>query len=383
MTPRIYFLVAALAAGVVVPAQLSAQGTLSTQGFGYPTGELSIRARATGGGLGQFDPDSPLNPASIGTSSDPRVYLQYEPEYRRLARGDQASNTMTARFSLAAASVPFAKRGSIGLSVATFLDRSSFTQITTEQEIAGQTVSVNEITQVLGAINDVRLAFGYAPNSKIQFGAGGHVFVGQNRMFFTQSFPEESSYASLTQVSTLAFTGFAASAGILARPSRHIGLALSARKGFSIEARAGDSVVSEANVPDRLGAAVTYEGIPGTSISAHVARDLWSAMNGLGSSEATAVDGWEAGIGLEGLGPRIAARQTILRLGGRYRTLPFLAAGSEVSELAFGGGVGAQFFRNRATFDISFERANRTPELSSVDVTERAYIFGFGLRVRP
>ncbi len=383
MTPRIYFLAAALAASVVVPAHLAAQGTLSTQGFGYPTGELSIRARATGGGLGQFDPDSPLNPAAIGTSSDPRMFLQYEPEYRRLARGDQTSNTLTARFSLAAASVPFASRGSIGLSVATFLDRSSFTQITTQQAIAGQTVTVDEITQVLGAINDVRLAFGYAPSSKIQFGAGGHVFVGQNRMFFTQSFPGESSFASLTQVSTLAFTGFAASAGILARPSRHIGLALSARKGFSIEARAGDSVVSEANIPDRFSAALTYEGIPGTSVSAHVARDLWSAMNGLGSSKATAVDGWEGGLGLEALGPRIAARQTILRLGGRYRTLPFLAAGSEVNELSFGGGIGAQFFRNRATFDVSFERASRTPELSSVDVTERAYIFGFGLRVRP
>lgn len=383
MTRRIYFLAAALAVGIIVPAQLAAQGTLSTQGFGYPTGEMSTRARATGGGLGQFDPDSPLNPASIGTSSDPRMFLQYEPEYRRLSRGDQASSTLTARFSLAAASVPFASRGSIGLSVATFLDRSSFTQISAEREIAGQTVTVNEITQVLGAINDVRLAFGYAPSAKIQFGAGGHVFVGQNRMFFTQSFPLESSFTSLTQVSTLGYTGFAASAGILARPSRHFGLALSGRKGFSIEARAGDSVVSEANIPDRLGAAVTYEGIPGTSLSAHVARDLWSAMNGLGSSAATAVDAWEGGVGLEGLGPRIASRQTILRLGGRYRTLPFLAAGSEVNELSFGGGIGAQFFRNRATFDISFERASRTPELSSVDVTERAYIFGFGLRVRP
>lgn len=381
--PRMYLFAAALAAGVVLPAHLAAQGTLSTQGFGYPTGEMSTRARATGGGLGQFDPDSPLNPASIGTSSDPRMFLQYEPEYRRLARGDETSNTLTARFSLAAASVPFASRGSIGLSVATFLDRSSFTRITTEQEIAGQTVSVDEITQVLGAINDVRLAFGYAPSPKLQFGAGGHVFVGQNRMFFTQSFPEESSFASLKQVSTLAFTGFAASAGILARPSRNFGLALSGRKGFSIEARAGDSVVSEANIPDRLSAAITYEGIPGTSVSAHVARDLWSAMNGLGSSDATAVDGWEGGLGLEALGPRIAARQTILRLGGRYRTLPFLAAGSEVNELSFGGGIGAQFFRNRATFDISFERARRTPELSSVDVTERAYIFGFGLRLRP
>ena len=86
---------------------------------------------------------------------------------------------------------------------------------------------------------------------------------------------------------------------------------------------------------------------------------------------------------MEALGPRLIQRQTILRLGARYRTLPFLAAGSEVSELSFGGGIGAQFFRNRATLDVSFERAGRTPDASALDVTERAYIFSFGLRVRP
>ena len=85
---------------------------------------------------------------------------------------------------------------------------------------------------------------------------------------------------------------------MLVRPSRQFGLGLSARKGATIEARAGDSVVSEADVPDRIGAGVSYEGIPGTSISVHVSRDMWSSLNGLGSSAATAVDTWEAGGGI-------------------------------------------------------------------------------------
>jgi hypothetical protein len=71
-----------------------------------------------------------------------------------------------------------------------------------------------------------------------------------------------------------------------------------------------------------------------------------------------------------------------LRLGARYRTLPFLAAGSEVKELSFAGGIGAQFFRNRATFDVALERAGRKTD-GSVDARERAYILSFGLRVRP
>lgn len=380
---RIHILSAALCLGAISPAQAYAQGTLSTQGFGYPPGQLSTRSRATGGGLGEFDPDSPINPAAIGTSADPRMFLQYEPEMRRLSRGSSASNTLTARFPVFAASVPFTSRGSIGVAISSFLDRSSTTSFTQDQEIAGQTVSVTETTRILGAINDVRLALGYAPSQKFQLGIGGHAYTGQNRLFFTQSFPDTLKFSSITQVSTLGFTGFAVSAGLLVRPSRIIGFGLSARKGARIEAKNGDSVVSKADVPDRIGAAVSYEGIPGSSISAHVSRELWSSLNGLGSAAATAVDTWDGGLGVEALGPRIADRQTVLRLGARYRTLPYLADGSEVGELAFGGGIGAQFFRNRAAFDMSFERAARTPKMSSVDARERAYIFSFGLRVRP
>lgn len=377
------FLRIAICALAVIPADAVAQGALSTQGFGYPTGQLSARARGTGGGLGEFDPESPLNPAAMGTSSDPRMFLQYEPEFRKLSNAGNVSNTVTPRFGLAALSVPIRGRGSVGFSVSSFLDRSSSTSLTHDEVIAGQTVPITETTRILGAINDVRAAFGYAFSQKVQVGVAGHVYTGQNRVFFTQAFPDTLKFSSITQVSTLGFTGYAASAGILARPSRVLGFALSARKGGKLDAKAGDSVVSSADVPDRFGAAISYEGIPGSSLSLHVARDLWSNMNGLGSSAATAVDAWEAGGGLEALGPRIAARQTVLRLGARYRTLPYLAAGSEVNELSVGGGIGAQFFRNRATFDMSVERASRKPDQSSVDASERAYIFSFGLRVRP
>lgn len=380
---RLYILVAVAVAGMSAPLDLHAQGTLSTQGFGYPTGELSSRARATGASLGQFDPDSPLNPAAIGASLDPRMYLQYEPEFRQLSTGGETVNALIARFSLASLSVPIGSKGSVGISAATFLDRSAETSFSRAQSIDGQDVTVLETTRTLGAINDVRVAFGYSASQKVKIGVGGHVFVGQNRMFFTQSFPDAPAFTPISQVSTLGFTGYAASAGILLKPSSILGFSVAARKGFGIEAKAGDSAVSEADVPDRYSAAVTYEGIPGSSISAHVSRETWSRLNGLGSAEATAVDGWEGGLGIEALGPRIAARQTVLRLGGRYRTLPFLAGGSEVDELSFGGGLGAQFFRNRATFDFSVERASRSPRLSSVDASERAYIFSFGLRVRP
>ena len=383
MTHRNFFYAFAAALIAAPNFSASAQGALSTQGFGYPTGQISTRARATGGGIAEFDSDSPLNPAAIALSSDPRMFLQYEPEFRRVTNGSGVSNTMTARFPVFAASIPLGSRASVGASVSTFLDRSAATTVTRDMDVAGTPSTVTETTRFLGALNDLRLAFGVAPSQKFQIGAGIHAFTGQNRVFFSQSFPDSLKFSSITQVTTLGFRGYAASGGVLVRPSRNFGIALSGRKGFDIEARNADSAVSEAKVPDRFGFALAYEGIPGSSVSAHVSRDMWSKLNGLGTSNATAVDTWEGGFGLESLGPKVMQRQTVVRLGARYRTLPFLAAGSEVRELSFAGGLGAQFFRNRAAFDVTFERAGRTAEGPVADAKERAYILSFGLRVRP
>src|SRR6185312_14916219 len=58
-------LAAAAAAFCWSAAALGAQGSLGLQGYGYPGGELSTRALATGGALGDFDANSPINPAAL------------------------------------------------------------------------------------------------------------------------------------------------------------------------------------------------------------------------------------------------------------------------------------------------------------------------------
>ncbi len=382
---RLLKLIAAGAIAFAAPSIASAQGTLSTQGFGYPPGQMSTRALATGGGLSEFDIDTPLNPSSIALLGEPRLFIQYEPEVRKLTNGNLTSSTSISRFPLLVVLVPAGTRTTFGVSVSTFLDRSSETKTTTTLDVAGEQAPITEVNRVLGAINDVRLAVGYAPNAKFQLGLGGHVFTGQNRDFFSQTFPDTLKFAAISQTTTLAFTGYGVSAGVLIRPSRILGIGLSGLKGAKISARTGgDTTVSSANIPDRLSAGISYEGIPGSSLSAHVTREMWSKLNGLGTSLTTAIDGWDSGVGLEAVGPRLSERQTILRLGARYRTLPFEVAGGTVKEISFGGGLGAQFYRNRAAFDFTLERALRSANASTLDgVRERAFIFSLGLRVRP
>lgn len=369
----------------VAVSSAGAQGTLSTQGFGYPQGEFSTRTLGTGGGLAQFDPQTSVNPASISNSGDPLLFLQYEPEFRRLTSGSVTSHSTTSRFPMVVASVPIGTQASIGISVATLLDRSWATSTTGDQEIAGERATVTENVKSIGAINDIRLAGGWIPNGFIQLGLAGHVFTGQNRLFFQQTFPDSLHFVPVEQVSNLDYTGFAVSAGAIIHPLSVLALAVSGRKGGKLDARSGDTIVTSARIPDRYGAAISYAGISGATISAQVGRDQWSSLNGLGSSDAKAVDAWDTGLGIEAAGPRVLDRVVLIRLGARYRTLPFVAAGAEVRELSFAGGLGAQFSRNRAAFDITLQRASRSTDASATvgSVRERAFTLSLGLRVRP
>ena len=52
-----------------------AQATLSAQGFGYSPGQFSTRAQATGGAVGEMDPMSPINPATIAVFPSRILYL--------------------------------------------------------------------------------------------------------------------------------------------------------------------------------------------------------------------------------------------------------------------------------------------------------------------
>jgi len=379
---RVRLLVIVMFAAV---SSAGAQGTLSTQGFGYPQGEFSTRTLGTGGGLAQFDPQTSVNPAAIASSGDPLLFLQYEPEFRRLTSGNVTSHSTTSRFPMVVASVPIGTQASMGVSVATLLDRSWATSTTREQDVAGDRATVTENVKSIGAINDIRLAGGWVPNGFIQLGLAGHVFTGQNRVFFQQTFPDSLHFVPVEQASNLGYTGFAVSAGAIIHPSSVLALAVSGRKGGNLNARAGDTIVSSARIPDRYGAGISYAGISGATISAQVGRDQWSSLNGLGSADAKAVDAWDTGLGIEAAGPRLLDRVVLIRLGARYRTLPFVAAGAEVRELAFAGGLGAQFSRNRAAFDITLQHASRSTDASATvgSVRERAFTLSFGLRVRP
>jgi hypothetical protein len=370
-------IVAALAL-VLIGSRGDAQGALSTQGLGYPTGQMSARAEATGGALADFDALSLVSPAAIAGVGASALFFQYSPEFRRVTAGSATANTTTARFPLVAGILPLGQVWTLGLSSSTFLDRSSETSLVRRELVGADSVNETELLKTLGAINDVRVALAWAGTPKLRIGGGVHVFSGSNRVTLSQLFPDSAKYISTVQSAVLSFSGFAASAGIEFHPSRVIGFAIAGRKGGDLTAYSSDTTIGRGRLPDHYSASVSYDGITGANISARVAHDNWSSLSSI-ATNVRGFDSWDYSVGGEASGPRVMQRIVAMRVGARVRTLPFGFNGQKVSETSFMGGLGVPLARDRAAFDFAVQHASR----SASGVKERGLIFSFGLRVSP
>ncbi|MEX1187099.1 MAG: hypothetical protein WEA80_10960 [Gemmatimonadaceae bacterium] len=370
-----------------------AQGNLSTQGFGYPPGQLSTTAMSLGGGPAEIDPNSAVNPAAAALWGATVMFMQYEPEVRTVKRLEASSRTTTARFPMVGMSLTLGRRLTAQVTASTFLDRTWSSVTETQQDIGGTVVDATEFFSSNGGITDFRLALAYSASPRFQIGLGGHVLSGENRIAVEQRFPDTVTFSGTSQTSDISYSAFGASAGVVWRPVASLGLGASVRVGGDMETQTGDSVLTSGKLPLRYGFGASYSGISGVALSARASFDEWSAMQPLrrAGSNMLAFDSWDYGVGADVAGPTIGRRNVALRLGARYRGLPFGAGGalggeqSKVNELTFSGGFGIPLGIGRSRLDVGVARAIRDldAKVSVNPATETAYIFSFGVRVRP
>ena len=370
-----------LATFLVVASPLSAQGTLSTQGFGYHPGQISTRARATGGALGEFDPTSALNPAALAWWERSGLVLEYAPEFRRLTTTGTSESATVARFPLSGAALAIGNRTIVGISLSTFLDRTWETAERGTHQFADDQIPYELQFRSAGAINDIRVAGAWTASAALRFGVGAHVFAGSNRLNILTLFNDTlGRVENFAQQSRVSYSGAAASAGVDWRPHRSVGVAASGRLGGTLRAVRNDTTLATADVPARVGVGLAYMGFTGTVLAASAEWQNWSKLDRLGSDQLTTFDGWDYGVGAEVRGPRWFGADIPLRAGVRRRTLPFGAAGAEVKEASVAFGWGFTIARGRAVADFGWSRASRTVEGGP---SERATTFSIGLIVRP
>jgi hypothetical protein len=383
MTARMRFTILAALALVALPSVGRAQGTLSTLGFGYPAGQLSTRAAATGGAIADFDPLSSTNPAALSSFGGSALYLQIEPEYRNLKIGSASENAMIARHPLATVAFPLRNNLFAGVSLSNLLDRSFETNVRGVQKVGDSTLATTNYFKSDGAIADVRLSLAWVPAQWLRLGVAGHAITGDNRLNNSQRFDDSSRFAPLIDTSTVTYVGTAVSAGVELFAGSIGGVAATYRKGGSMSVKHGNETLASANVPDRLSFSAAFQGIKGTSLAARAAKDKWSNMRGLGSSGLPIADAWDMSVGADVLGPSLAGRSFQIRAGGRWRTLPFGLPTSEVKENSISFGLGTALARGRLGLDLAGIRAVRDPVSSSIDLHESAWTVSIGVTVRP
>jgi hypothetical protein len=357
---------------------LSAQGTLSAQGYGYPAGPLSTRALTMGGGVSELDPLSALNPAALTTWGRSGLYGQFGPEFRTVSAGGTNDESTVIRFPLFAGALTASDRLIFGLSFSNFLDRTWRTETTGYYPlVSGDSVAYRQVFSSSGAITNARLAAGYRLSNTLRIGAGLHFYTGETTLGIAETFAD-SQFATFTQVVVVNLTGTGLSAGVAWSPISTLAIGASGQIGGVMRARRNDTLVTNARVPDRAGASILYAGIPGVNIAASAEWVGWSAMNGLAQSSIAAVDAWDFGVGAEVKVGSVGGVEVPLRFGYRQRTLPFQADSANVTEHVISGGVGVPLAGSRARIDIGILRSVRKADLP---VQESAWTFS--ILVRP
>lgn len=361
---------------LLAPSVVAAQGTVSTQGLGYPPGQLSTLSLGTGGAVAEFDPFSATNPAAVANLTTSAIYLHFAPERRRVATANVEEESTVQRFPMLGIIVPVGARGAVGVTSSTLLDRTWASTTTTDVDDEGR--GVVEHFSSRGAINDVRIAGGYSLSQRFQLGLGAHALVGSNRLTVSridQSFGD----APFEQTTEVSYTGLGASAGLHWNPSRLVSVGVSGGLGTTLRARVRDSTIAEATAPARGAFSARYSGITGAVIAVRAGWQGWSSLDELGGAGLDARDTWEYAVGADVEGPRIFGSSIALRAGGRWRDLPFAVAGEQPSERAVNGGLGFLLGGGRVMVDLAVERARR----EAAGATENAWTVGAGVTVRP
>ena len=370
---------AALAALLVAAAPaVRAQGAVSNQGFGYPTGQLSPVALAAGGSSAEVDPASPINPASIAHTGRYVVMFQFEPEFRTTKVDGTTSANMVMRFPTFAATGRVGPL-TVGASVSTFLDRTWVNSYTDSLFVAGEWHPSTALIGVDGAISDTRLAVAYAVHPRLRLGVGLHAFTGENQTQFQRIFTDTAGLGGLAQTARMTFSGRALSGGVVYLPRDGVALAASFRSGGDLTSELNGVHNATAQVPARWGLGGSWLVVPGATLNARVDQTRWTDLDGLGTSNVFTFDATEIGVGADVVGPRVAGVPMMLRVGLRDRTLPFGVNGDRVPERSFSFGAGLPVARGRAQLDVALQRAVREVGVT----TERSWFLSVGIGIRP
>lgn len=373
-------LVACVASSGVTAAQSSQFGA---RGLGLPLRPLSVRATATGGASGLFDPESALNPASIGLVLRLNATFQTVQNWRHSENPAGSASARDNRYPGVFVAGPLGgTRFTLALSASGYTDRNFSLASRDTVTLRGVPVQVADTLASQGGISDLRLAVAWRQSQNMQWGLGIHLLTGSNRITSHRVF-SDTAYAGVSESNTISYLGFAASAGVMARIGQRLTLAGMVRAEDHMHVQRDTSRFGNTKLPLTVSGGVRILVSQRMQLSGSALFRNWSvadddlvAQGGVGSVNTTEFSG-----GVEFLTNTRRPFQAPIRLGAFHAKLPFpLQRGEDVSETGISFGSGLRFSGDRAGVELALARVWRK---GGPGFSEHATLLTLGVSLRP
>lgn len=368
---------------LLLPSRAGAQSSqFGVRALGLPVLPLSTRAQGSAGAFGMFDPEAAINPVSISNSLAGAASLSIRQYWRTSENPYGSSSGNDTQFPLIFVGGPLGPSWNVGVSVAAYTDRTFALALTDTLTVRDVPVAVNDTLVSKGGINDIRVAVSYRISTRLAVALAGHALTGTNRFEYRRSF-SDSSYLPIRLRNELSFAGPGISAGISAEPVLGVRVTGLFRWDGDVAFNKDSTRLADLRMPFTYGGAVGLEAGPSLSLGAQVIGRNWSvADEGIrGRGGIGAVNTWEFSGGGELLTNRRNASKLPIRFGMRYAQLPFpLVEGNRGREISASLGTGLTVGGGRGRIDFALERSWRA---EGDDFTEKAFMFGLGVSIRP
>jgi hypothetical protein len=373
-------LVAALAS-VTCTAPLAAQGSaFALRGLGISGRGVTGRTAGTLGAFAPFDPLMATNPAAVARVRSVTGWATGAPTSRSYQGPLVQADLQTTRFPLFGFATSLPGALSLGVTISDYLDRTWQVQRIDSQLVQGAWERYIEAGKSLGGVTDFAFNVGYrAARGRLLLGGSFHGYIGSVRLTAQRDF-EDGDYIDIVEQGTTDFRGFGMGAGLL-YAGRRTELALSGRISGDLRSENTTGTYTDTPLPWELSGGIRFQLVRGVLVAASVEYAAWSRAEASlqASGEEGARDVLAAAVGMEAQNLRLGPMRTPLRLGYRVKQQPFPSLGSDLDESAWGGGIGFNFSRERATVDIAYEHGSR----SAGDATESFQTIFLGLTIRP
>jgi hypothetical protein len=365
------------------PAALAAQSSqFGVRGLGAPGRPLSARAFATGGGLGMFDVESSINPASLGRASALSATFNALEDFRHVENPAGTENLRDIRFPHVTVAGPIRRYPAVlGLSFSNYTSRDFTLVSASTVDLRGAPVPVTDTLSSRGGLSDLRFAGAYRFGDAWVVGAGLHVITGSERLRSSRVFAD-ATFTPTSQSTELSYAGVGLALGVIRNFGPAFSVAAMVRSDGKANVDRDSTRVGTVDLPYTFGFGMRWRARPKLELAGDVIARTWSGANsdllaagGTGSDNTV-----EASFGAEFTpDPRRPSRNP-LRFGARYGTLPFtLVEGEQPHEFGVSIGSGVRFAQQRAGVDIGVEHVWRSQGV----YRERAFLVDVSVTVRP